>query len=58
MELITKSNRKDDRHDARTRKARIDPELLGPGAASQCASANHLTVIRRGPNWCELERHW
>jgi hypothetical protein len=30
--LITKSNRKDDRHDARTlaRLARIDPELLGP----------------------------
>src|ERR1700721_121385 len=33
VELITKSNRKDDRHDARTlaRLARIDPELLGPG---------------------------
>jgi transposase len=32
VELITKSNRKDDRHDARTlaRLARIDPELLGP----------------------------
>ena len=31
VELITKSNRKDDRHDARTlvRLARIDPELLG-----------------------------
>ena len=30
VELITKSNRKDDRHDARTRArlARIDPELL------------------------------
>src|SRR6266513_2729272 len=32
VELISKSNRKDDRHDARTlaRLARIDPELLGP----------------------------
>ena len=31
VQLITKSNRKDDRHDARTlaRLARIDPELLG-----------------------------
>jgi len=30
--MITKSNRKDDRHDARTlaRLARIDAELLGP----------------------------
>src|SRR5216684_2065953 len=32
VQLITKSNRKDDRHDARTlaRLARIDPALLGP----------------------------
>src|SRR3989442_1174683 len=32
VELITKSNRKDDRHDARTlaRLARIHPQLLGP----------------------------
>ncbi len=32
VELITKSNRKDDRHDAQTlaRLARIDAELLGP----------------------------
>jgi transposase len=32
VQLITKSNREDDRHDARTlvRLARIDPELLGP----------------------------
>jgi transposase len=32
VQLISKSNRKDDRHDARTlaRLARIDPELLGP----------------------------
>src|SRR5258705_797972 len=32
VQWITKSNRKDDRHDARTlaRLARVDPELLGP----------------------------
>src|ERR1700736_6545917 len=32
VQLITKSNRKDNRHDARTlaRLARINPELLGP----------------------------
>jgi len=32
VQLITKSSRKDDRHDARTlaRLARIDPELLSP----------------------------
>src|SRR6202161_2143011 len=32
VQLISKSHRKDDRHDARTlaRLARIDPELLGP----------------------------
>jgi transposase len=43
VELITKSNRKDDRHDARTlaRLARIDPELLGP-----VRHRSHLTVIR------------
>ena len=36
VELITKSDRKDDRHDARTlaRLARIDPELSG-----QCGTA-------------------
>jgi len=48
VELITKSNRKDDRHDARTlaRLARIDPELLGP-VRHRCAKAQiHLTVIR------------
>ena len=41
VQLITKSNRKDDRHDARTlaRLARIDPELLA-GAASQRKSTN------------------
>ena len=41
VQMITKSNRKDDRHDARTlaRLARIDPELLA-GAASQRKSTN------------------
>ena len=40
VRLIGESRRKDDRFDARTlaRLARIDPQLLGSGAASQCAS--------------------
>src|ERR1700736_911620 len=47
-ELITKSNRKDDRHDARTlaRLARIDPELLGPVRHRSAKAQIHLTVIR------------
>src|ERR1700736_497937 len=47
-ELITKSNRKDDRHDARTlaRLARIDPELLGPIRHRSAKAQIHLTVIR------------
>ena len=42
VQLITKSSRKDDRHDARTlaRLARIDPAAVGAGAASQRASTN------------------
>jgi len=42
VQLITKSNRKDDRHDARTlaRLLRIDPELLGPVRHRSVASAN------------------
>src|SRR4030081_1102869 len=46
--LITKSNRKDDRHDARTlaRLARIDPELLGPVHHRSAQAQIHLTVIR------------
>src|ERR1700716_3057207 len=46
--LITKSNRKDDRHDARTlaRLARIDPELLGPVRHRRAKAQIHLTVIR------------
>src|SRR5580658_2575543 len=48
VELITKSNRKDDRHDARTlaRLARIDSELLGPVRHRSAKAQIHLTVIR------------
>ena len=48
VELITKSNRKDDRHDARTlaRLASIDPELLGPVRHRSAQAQIHLTVIR------------
>src|SRR5256886_7586645 len=48
VQLITKSNRKDDRHDARTlaRLARIDPELLGPARHRSVPAQIHLTVIR------------
>ena len=45
VELISKSKRKDDRHDARTlaRLARIDPELSGHRSAQ---AQIHLAVIR------------
>jgi transposase len=48
VQLITKSNRKDDRHDARTlaRLARIDSELLGPVRHRSAQAQIHLTVIR------------
>src|SRR5438477_8378771 len=48
VQLITKSKRKDDRHDARTlaRLARIDPELLGPVRHRSAKAQIHLTVIR------------
>src|SRR6202522_2141849 len=48
VERITKSNRKDDRRDARTlaRLARIDPELLGPVRHRSAQAQIHLTVIR------------
>src|SRR5258708_26189944 len=48
VQLITKSNRKDDRHDARTlaRLARIDPQLLGPVRHRSVQAQLHLTVIR------------
>src|ERR1700691_3151899 len=48
VQLITKSSRKDDRHDARTlaRLARIDPQLLGPVRHRSAQAHLHLTVIR------------
>src|SRR5271155_17410 len=48
VQLITKSNRKDDRHDAQTlaRLARVDPELLGPVRHRSVQAQIHLTVIR------------
>src|ERR1700681_2279006 len=48
VQLISKSNRKDDRHDARTlaRLARIDPELLGPVRHRSRKAQADLTVIR------------
>jgi transposase len=48
VQLITKSSRKDDRHDAHTlaRLARIDPELLGPVRHRSVQAQIHLTVIR------------
>jgi hypothetical protein len=47
VQLITKSNRKDDRHDARTlaRLARIDPELLGLVRHCSAKAQIHLAVI-------------
>src|SRR6266702_1527645 len=48
VQLISKSHRKDDRHDAWTlaRLARIDPELLGPVRHRSAKAQIHLTVIR------------
>src|SRR6266705_3251085 len=48
VQLITKSNRKDDRHDARTleRLARIDPALLAPVQHRSAKAQIHLMVIR------------
>src|SRR5260370_11324038 len=48
VQLITKSNRKDDRHDARTlaRLARIDAELWGPVRDRSAQTQSHLTVVR------------
>src|SRR5215510_7744189 len=47
VDLITKSTRKDDRHDATTlaRLARIDPELLGPVRHRSAKAQIHLAVI-------------
>ncbi|MGB2627014.1 MAG: IS110 family transposase [Candidatus Acidiferrum sp.] len=48
VELITKSNRKDDRHDAQTlaRLARFDRKLLGPVRHRSAKAQIHMTVIR------------
>jgi transposase len=48
VDLITKSTRIDDRHDAKTlaRLARIDPDLLGPVRHRSAQAQIHLTVIR------------
>jgi transposase len=48
VQWITKSSRKDDRHDAHTlaRLARIDPDLLGPVRHRSVQAQLHLTVIR------------
>src|ERR1700683_3158230 len=48
VQWLTKSSRKDDRHDARTlaRLARVDPELLGPVRHRSVQAQLHLTVIR------------
>src|SRR5258708_35148235 len=48
VQLITKSSRKDDRHDAQTlaRLARIEPEVLGPVRHRSAQAPIHLTVIR------------
>ena len=48
VQWITKSSRKDDRHDARTlaRLARVDPTLLGPVRHRSVQAQLHLTVIR------------
>ena len=48
VQLISKSTRKDDRHDPQTlsRLARIDPELLAPVRHRSAQAQIHLTVIR------------
>src|SRR5207244_5502495 len=51
VNLITKSTRKDDPHDARTlaRLTRIDPELLGPVRHRSAKAQINLTVTRARP---------
>src|SRR3984885_7086692 len=48
VQLITKSSRKDDRHDARTlaRLARIAPEQLGPVRHTRAQAQIHFTPAR------------
>ena len=56
VQLITKSNRIDDRHDARTltRLARIDPALLGPVRHRSVQAQLHLTVTNCKAGLCKL----
>ena len=56
VQLITKSNRRDDRHDARTlaRLERIHPELLGPVRHRSAKAQIHLTVIRTRAEWVSV----
>ena len=58
VDLITKSTRKDDRHDAKTlaRLARIDPELLGPVRHRSAKAQIHLTVIRARAELVRIEK--
>jgi len=60
VQWITKSSRKDDRHDARTlaRLARIDPALLGPVRHRSAQAQLHLTVIRARAELVSLEQLW
>jgi transposase len=61
VELISKSKRKDDRHDARTlaRLARIDAELLGPVRHRSAKAQIHLTVSSgHVRNWWMYEPPW
>ena len=59
-QLVAKSNRKDDRHDARTlaRLARLDPELLGPVRHRSAQAQIHLTVIRARAELVSAQRPW
>src|ERR1700737_370528 len=58
VQWITKSSRKDDRHDAQTlaRLARVDPELLGPVRHRSVQAQIHLTGIRAGAERVRAQR--
>jgi transposase len=59
VQMITKSSRKDDRHDARTlaRLARIDPELLAPVRHRSAQAQIHLIVTKSGPQRATAQIH-
>ena len=54
VRLIVKSQRKDDRLDARTlaRLARIDPELLSPGQRAKNPRSRYVPVRRNFAVFC------